>query len=373
MIRTLLIVLAALLLAAGFVAWGGVRFDSDFVALYAAVDGAHHGISPWNESAQAALLTTELGLTEPFQLDAFGYPPWYVLLALPIGWLPYAEAGRAFLLCNLMFLFVGCYSATTTRPSRERLIAGMAVGFYLPLLGLLVVGQYTMPVFAGVGVGLLAVKRRSPWLLAAAALLLSFKWHVGALPGLALVVLVVRDRELMRRSVVPTLAVFAVACLAGFFLDGRWPQHYVEAVGRLASADVIRYCDTCSSLAWTASTRILDGEHTWIVSAMMLVIGAALMVARKLYRDNEVWLAASTALALMALPYVRNYDVALLALPIVLCMHRVVGTWARVLVASCWLIPLALPFLDRGVADELLGGTAAVIFTVLLLQGPESR
>jgi hypothetical protein len=332
----------------------------------------HHGISPWDEGAQAALLTTELGLTEPYHLDAFGYPPWYVLLALPIGWLPYAEAGRAFLLCNLMFLFAGCYWATTSLRPRQRLFAGIAIGFYLPLLGLLAVGQYTMPVFAGIGLGYLAVKRRSPWPLAAAALLLSFKWHIGALPGLALVVLVVRDRELLRRSVLPTLAVFALACLAGFALDSRWPMHYVESVGRLASADVIRYCETCSSLAWTASTHILDGGQTWIVSVMMLVVGAALMVARKLYRDHEVWLAASIALALIALPYVRNYDVALLALPIVLCMHRVSSVQARVLVASCWLIPLALPLLDRGVADELLGGTAAIIFAVLLLLGPES-
>ena len=128
-----------------FVFFASVRFASDFIAMYAAVRGAVNGISPYDHVGQAALLTEAYELDPPMELLPFGYPPWYVALVTPLGWLSFGEAGRAFMLLNTAWFLLGtaCLIMASAEHLSARLKAGLMLvaALYLPLIGLVVIGQ----------------------------------------------------------------------------------------------------------------------------------------------------------------------------------------------------------------------------------------
>ncbi|MCO4744156.1 MAG: DUF2029 domain-containing protein [Proteobacteria bacterium] len=356
--------------AAAFVQWGAVRFDADFLAMYSAANGVVNGLSPYDDAGQSLLLTTQYNAGEPIPVLPFGYPPWYVLTTFPLGWLDYARAGRAFMLMNLIWLSLGTAWLTAGRSLPARAILASIGGLYLPLIGLVVVGQYTLPVFTGCALGLYGLQKRRPWALAFAALLVSFKWHVGAVPALGFAFLILRDVDLLKRSVGPLAAVFTVASLLGLLLDPRWPLSYTDSVLRLSVADVNQVCDTCSSLAWSVSTR--TSLSTGVAGLGLLALSGALMLSRRLYEDPPIFIAALLSATLVSLPYVRNYDFAIFALALIIAAARAHTTATRIVVGLCWAAPLLLPFLAREAADEVLGGSALVLMGLLLILGPAS-
>lgn len=365
--RTLLLLVAVVAAALAFVFYGGVRFDSDFLAMYAAVHGLVNGISPYDEVGQAALLNAEYpGLAEPIVILPFGYPPWYVLLASPLGWLSPGEAGRGFMLLNIGWLLLGTWALSARLDKPSPYLAGLA-SLYLPVIGLVTIGQYTLPVYAGGALGLLALSRRQPWMLALAFLLLSFKWHVGLIPAVGLLALVLRDRDLARRGAGPTVAVFAAASALGLLLDPAWPSTYTRSVLALSTADVNLVCDTCSSLSWTVSQH--SGVPASLPGAALLAVGGVALLLRGMHRDAVGAFAAVVALTLMALPYVRNYDFAVLALPLFVAAERSDTPAERLLVGAVWL-GATLSLADRGLADEVLGTSALLVFGLLLAEGP---
>lgn len=367
-LRQTLLVLALLAAALVFVFYGNMRSNTDFIAMYGAVHGVVNGVSPYDELGQSALLNAEYpDLEEPIALLPFALLPWYVLVLSPLGWLSPHEAGRAFMLFNAGCMVAAAWALSARRGHLTPWL-GLAVSLYFPVIGLVTIGQYTLPVYVGGALGLLGLSRKQPWLIAMALLLLSFKWHIGLIPAGVLVALTLRDRNLATRALAPTLAVFGVGGLLGLLLDPVWPASFVRSVLALSAAEVNQVCDTCASLSWTLSQW--TGLRAAIPGAGLLAAGCLVVVARGLHRDAVGAFAAMWSVSLLALPYVRNYDYAVLALALYVAAERSRTTAERGLVALVWLAS-AVILIDRTMADDVLGTSALVLVALLVAQGPQ--
>lgn len=366
-VQAALLAIVVALGAAAFVVWGTPTFDVDGRAIYAATLAATHGVSPWDHQAQVALMSEAVG--QPREVLPFGYPPWYVLLCLPMGWLPYEQAERLFMVYNMAWFALGTWLLSVREDGEIEGRLAALVGTYPPLLGLIAVGQMAMPVFAGVGLALYGLRRRRPWLLALAALLLSFKWHIGALPGLFFLALLWRERALFWRTLGPGLGLFAVASVAGMALDPRWPLTYAESVLTISGLDMNQVCDTCGSLSWTAS--VWTGLSAGPFALAILAAGTVAMVARGLLANPRAWMGAAVALTLMCLPYCRNYDYAVFGVTLVIAYEHARSAAERALVVACSVGTFSLLLLPRTATDEVLGSTALALFVLLLIRGPD--
>ena len=116
-----------------------------------------------------------------------------------------------------------------------RLKAGLMLvaALYLPLIGLVVIGQYVMPVYAGLGVCVLGLVRKHPWMLAAGLWLLSFKWHIGAIPGLAALLLAATyGRAFLVQAVGNTLVIVLLASCVGIAAGPPLASHLFPICAR---------------------------------------------------------------------------------------------------------------------------------------------
>ncbi len=271
---------------------------------------------------------------------------------------------------NLGWLLAGVAALTWDDDGPTAAAAALLAVTWAPTLGLVAVGQMTMPVLTGIALGLYALDRRAPWGLGLAAFLMSYKWHVGAIPALGGLVLLARDPPLLRRTLFPVAAWFGGASILSLGLDPRWPAEMVRSVLALAVADVNLVCDTCASVAWTLSGWL--DLRTSAVGLVLLLLGAAAIGWRGLVRDARAFMGAVVALTLVCLPYVRNYDHAILSVALVAAWQRATAPWHRAVVVGCWAAALALPALPRTLADDVLGSGALAVLALLVAVGPRA-
>ena len=341
------LVLALVALAAAVVA-SGAEVHSDFLALWTAGRGVLAGLSPYDEVGQAALLVREGWLEPGVPLPPFAYPPWLVALTLPLGLLPLDVAGRVWLAVNLGLAGGAAWLLSAGWSLRERAVAVVAALAFAPTLGLLAVGQLTLPVVLGAALALRGLVDRRAAPLGAGLALLTLKPHVGLLVGGVALALAVRQRAWRGLGLGVGLGV--AAALGGLAVAPRWPVELPAAVLRLAAHDNVAACDTCVSLAWLVGGSV---GKPWILGGALAVAGLGLAWWQRREVSTALGLAAVTGL--LALPYVRNYDVPLLLVPLAVLWPRVRRVPAgRVLLLLVWAWPtVALLVPGRGVSALL--------------------
>ncbi len=353
-----------LLIWAGWVAAGdglldprGMPVGSDFVNTHAAARLTLAGTPEAAYDLDALHAARSASLDgRPAPLFAWHYPPFYQMLAAPLAALPYAGA-LAVWLAATMAAYLWTIWRIVPRWQALLLAAAFPAGFVNLMHGQN--GFLTTALFGGA----LLLLRRRPWRSGLLLGLLTVKPHLGVLIPLALAL------ERRWRAIAAAAATLALLCVAALVLLGpeTW-RAFADSLAlsrRLTSEDMIGWHKIQSALA---AARVLGGgaEAAFAAQAAAVALGAAAVLATWWRaRAPAMRDAALVAAAVLATPYVLDYDLVLLALPIAWMAGEGLRTgflpWEKTALAAVW----ALPLVARGLAG--LGLPLAPLATAGLL------
>ena len=353
--------LSALAIAA--LANAGLPTGSDFLALYAAVLGWWDGVPLYDEAAQELALAAHEGVDPArVSLPPFAYPPWMAGLTLPLGLVGRHLAYATWLVANLWMALGAVWAFTADRTPRERVLLSLVGLLYVPLLGVLSIGQFTLPAVLGAGVALVAVRRGRPAWFAVGVLLLLFKPHLGLGAGLA-ALLATRAGALGTGRAVQAGVAALVGCLAlGTLVEPSWFRDWPDSLRRFG-AFLDGSCDTCASLPYAVTGGGGPPALAVGAAAAALLGGVAWRLRSRWWGDLARTLALGAAVTPLVLPYARNYDYVIL-LPGLLWLAR--PGWTGVLALAAWALPTLALGLDAAVATSLWWGSALAVVGGLL-------
>lgn len=299
----------------------------------------------------------------PGLLDIFAwhYPPTFQLLIAPLAFLPYIVALAAWLAATL-----AAAGAVIRRlvPAPQTLLLFLA--FPATWLNLMQgqTGFLTLALFGG---AVLLLERRP---IAAGILfgLLSCKPHLGLLVPLAL--LCGRQWTVFAAASITTLVFGAASALllgADVWL-AFWRN--LPLLREILEHGGVPW-DKMASLF--AATRLLGlGVAPSFVLQGMLALAAAAGVAWVWWREVPLHLAAAVLVsgALVATPYVFDYDLVLLAVPIaLLARDGSIRGWLpgdREVLVAAWLMPLLSPVIAHASGAQLGWLCLAAVFAAAL-------
>ncbi len=321
----------------------GKPIGTDFVGFYAAsrlaLDGrpalAYDVGAHW--AAQKALFGPEVGYT------AFFYPPPALLISLPLALAPYFWSLAAWL--------------TATGYAFYRVLR-----FYLPSLDPVAFlafpavflnaahGQNGFLSAALIGGGLLAMDRR-PALAGVLFGAMAFKPHLALVIPFALVfsrrwtALIVAAATATAFSAA-SLAAFGWATWAGFFVDSRLARAALEhnLVGDEKMQSVfaaVRLMHGSLALAWGAQ-----------IAAALCVVAALWELERRAFRAPGEG-AAIVCAGLLASPFVLDYDLTLLAVPLLWLLGEGLRTGFLPFEKSLMALGFVLPLVSRATAGAI--------------------
>jgi hypothetical protein len=393
-------------------AWAGLAAVSpatpwvpgDFYTLYSSVVAVSRGISPYDHPAVALIQQSELGW------DAVGlgvpslpffYPPWYVVLSLPLATLQFRTAAVAWLAVNYFLLMAGCLllmGAIGWRPGRWLLPVLAGATLFAPTLGDLIVGQYGMPAFFGAclvasmcsktgramneeGAGESNGKAAAAWWRPALAglglVLLTLK------PQLGIGVLLVACLWLVNRRTLRPLVwgggLLLVLAVVSFRVSPNWPVEMVTAQATYAAWAGIPFpiqgCDTCSTVAAIIESAGISGPLAVLLNASVaLGLVIAVVAAWRRRGDDLIYLLSLACVAtVLGTPYLRNYDLVILVLPFLFVLYSTLGANRRLapalaLLTRCILVvAYTLPLIGTLAGDRLAVGRSGVAMAVALL------
>lgn len=342
-----------LLLALAVVVWLPlpVPYNMDFSMLYAADVGLWHGVGLYDHAGQTDLLAELRNLpAETLNLPFFVYPPWLAWGTAFLGLLPPAAAARLWLFLSLGMVLGAGWLLTEGGPPRERFLLSLLALFWLPTLGLLVVGQYVPPVLLGLALFWHGWRGERPALAALGLVLLTVKPHVGLLPFLAGLFLLWRAQKRLALGWVGGL--LAGLALVSFLVQPDWPLAYWGALTSFRGQETFGLCGQCAG-AGVLLARLLIGLPRMDVAVRLVAGLTGVTVLWLAWAQAWRWrparlLETAVLLGLLLNPYLMNYDYLLLLFPL----------WLRRPSARGGILILLLPWL------ALIGGRLAVNFVL---------
>lgn len=335
----------------------------DFQVLYHTDMGLLRGIAIYDHAAQVRMIAQLAGVT-PSQVNLlpFPYPPWYALSTLWLAWLPIEAAVRVWFGINLLLLFASIALLTEGWPLAKRVAAFLLGFFFLPVLGSLIVGQYGFPLLLGAALMVHALRHERPILVAAAAALLTFKPHLGALLVIGVLIhLWLRKDEFGKHAAAYLLVAAALLFGSGFLADRAWPIDYLHSLLSFQQNAGVASCDLCAGFPALAATRLGAAQGLEValgIGAFVLLAMAVLWgrLRRPTLGQPLTLLAMTSLVVLLASPYLLNYDFILLLVPLA-CLagqkHTLTG-W--LLLCITYLLPFA--------AVGVLGRQGNIVFPV---------
>lgn len=339
----------------------------DFQVIYHAGMGLLRGIPLYDHAEQLNMIAGLSGVRadQVFVLP-FPYPPWYALAAFPLFFLPIQIAARLWFETNVSMLMLSVFLLTHGWKPWKRLASFPLALLFLPVLGALFVGQYVFPVLLGMALFIYALRHEKPIFIALAAVLLTFKPHLGSLVLFAgLFSLWLRSDTFGARSLLVTTLAGAFLFAVGFLADPLWPRNYFASLIRFRSIEEVTRCDLCASFpVWLSSLTGLGGIDLgfWFAGLVLFVIAFFLFKRGKQFFNLPGWLIACFAvITLLVSPYLLNYDFVLLLIPLFLITSQAQDWWEWSLTGAIYL----LPWIGLGLFGR--GGNVALILSAVLV------
>ncbi|HUD27893.1 MAG TPA: glycosyltransferase family 87 protein [Novosphingobium sp.] len=298
------------LTAQGGVDRNGFLLGSDFVSFWTVGHMLHSGVDPYDGAAhiaaQRSFFASDTGYT------AFFYPPSFLPFCWPLGLLGYFPALAAWLLAT------GAVYAAAVRAWWGEV--GKAMPAWLPLAAFPAVpivvthGQTAFLVAGLLGLGAWLVPSR-PVLAGVLFGLATIKPQFGLLLPVAL--LLTREWKVIAAATLTALALAAFSALA--FGHGVWPE-WLAASARAQDAMAAGAVGHAKMTSPFAALKLLGAPTTLAYGAQALVsVALAGLVASAAWRRR--WSPGLAALVLaaapLATPFVLDYDMVLLAFPLV--------------------------------------------------------
>ena len=321
----------------------GYTIISDLTVFWVA---AHFGLAGHASAAYSipqlreAVLAIDQGVKGSF---GWFYPPTFYLLILPLGILPYLPAYLAFMLPTL-----ACYVLVIYRivPRNETLwILGSFSGIWMNLLR----GQNGFLTAALAGAALLCMERR-PILSGILFGLLIIKPHLALLFPVALIAIGAWRILLIAAAVSIGFMVTGTAIL-GVNTFSAW-LHAMNAARELMEGNGPAYWTHMPTIF--SFFRLIGAPITVSYGAHMIVASCAIASVWWVWRhctSLELRGAVLTAATCLVSPYLLEYDLTWIALPIAwLSKHAMQYGWLRgereVMVAA-WITPFTMGYISQ--------------------------
>jgi hypothetical protein len=332
---TMLAVAAMVGFSRGGLDAGGKALGTDFLSFYSASELALGGrpAAAYDPAAHHAAEIATFG--RDLGYFAFFYPPMFLLVCTPLAVLPYTGA--------LAVWLAGTFSAfaATMRGWLDRRIGWPAVVAYPAVFLTVGHGQNAFLSAALLGAGALWLERRAA-LAGVAFGLLAFKPHFGLLLPVALIA----GRRWKTLSAA-TATVIAFGC-ASWFAFGAPTWLAFLRNGALARETLERGVVLPKMASTFAAVRVLGGAVALAYSLqgiVLLVTAVALVWAIKRRPDVRSEGALLTVAALLATPFLLDYDLVMLALPMAWLLREGMRTgfrpWEKIGLLAGYLLPLA--------------------------------
>jgi alpha-1,2-mannosyltransferase len=339
----------------------GTPFGSDFISFWAAssltLDGqpaAAYRLVQHHAAEQAAVGHAAI----PY--FAFFYPPIFLLICWPLALLPYAWALLAWLLAT-----GSAYFCVLRRIVRMRGAALPILAFPAVLLNV-THGQNGFLTTALFGGALMALDRRP---IAAGILFggLVYKPHLGLLIPLALIA---GGRWKTLAAACLTVTGLALASLLVFGVE-TWMTFWA---GTGLARDVLdrNLVGFEKMQSVFAATRLLGASNALAYSAQAVVtLGVAILVGRVWHRRPTVAAAAIVLVvgALLATPFLLDYDLILLALPIALIANEGLSHGFLPYEKTVLVLAFVLPLVSRLAASTIGLPVAPLVLGLFFLLG----
>jgi alpha-1,2-mannosyltransferase len=345
----------------------------DFQVIYHADLGLLRGISLYDHAGQVNMIAqlAKVPADQVYVLP-FPYPPWYALSTLWLALLSISMAARLWFGLNLVMLFASVLLMTSGWPVVKRLLSLLLATLWLPALGSLFVGQYGFPVLLGAALMIFALRREHVILVGVAAALLTFKPHLGVLIVLIVLAYLWMRQERFGKAAATGILITGVVLFAiAFLASPRWPLDYFHS---LTGFRDVSQCHQCVSLPMAAAGLAGGGldQAIWLALAVfvLLVIWLARMW-RRIAGGGDRLIAAAVLMALLASPYLQNYDYLLLLVPLIMLASTAMGPdwiWLGLAYAvpSIWLA-LAYTVPTASLAPFVPAGNFVLVYSALIL------
>ncbi len=203
--------------------WGG----QDFVQYYVAAELARAGHNPYDHKlAQAA----QLHYHRPSGVETYA-PPWAILPAFPLTFLPFEQALYVNIALNLLLLVASVAAWTRMLfPEQPRFVLPIlaSLPLWMPALAVIGIGQNSLWPFAAFTGWLWFTKKQQPIPAALCLVLTVIKPHLGLLPGLFVAARWLRHKQ-WRAIIAFTLALLALTALTLWLRPTIWAD-YLQAI-----------------------------------------------------------------------------------------------------------------------------------------------
>lgn len=353
----------AVLLALRVAVWlikpqGTDPIAADFVCYWAAAGfaAAGHAASAYDPAAMSAAEHAALTM-QPDGFFGFYYPPSFLLLLLPLAFLPYVAAVLAFLASGFVPYFA---SLRVLLPQRWALIPIISFPGVVVTAG---TGQNGFLSAACFG-GYMVLLDRRPLLAGACLGLLTCKPHLAICAPIAL--LAARRWRAIAGAVLSASLLAAVSLLVLGLPAWEGFLHSLPLAGEMLSRKLLDAAKLQSSFG---AFRILGlpAALGWVVqSAVSLAALVALAWAVRRRPGGHAEGAALAAAALVCSPYLVDYDLAILGLPLAWVLAQSIRTgfkpWEKLLLLAGYMLPIV----SHGLAESLRVPVAPFVLCAML-------
>jgi hypothetical protein len=352
-----------------------LAIDSDFQVLYYTNLGMLNGVDVYDQAGKIQMISEIKGV--PLNMDfipQFAYPPWFALSTFYLGWFSIQQAAVLWFEINLLMIFLSIWYLTENWSARSRLPAFPAAVLFLPVLGMLVVGQYDLPVLLGASMLIYAIRHRHVPLLTLSMAFLTFKPHIGGLILLAGLIYLLLNREHFGARVFIYIMAMGIFLFAvGFLADAAWPVNYFNSLVNYSGLKHITSCSECASASiwlskWSGGSSGLSQSSLIALLLLIATISGLLMIRPFIWKSHNVFITAAVFVTIIASPYLYNYDYILLIVPFVVLLDQTKSRLVKIILALCYFVPyFALGFYGRDGNISLIMITF-VLFTLFCLK-----
>jgi len=357
------LVVTSIILGVSFFVPLSVPYYQDFSVMYFTGKALVNGIAVYDYPAQLEFVKSIT--PQGFTFLPYPYPPWYALATSALGFFPIQVAARIWFFLNLIMLGLSAWMLSSDWKPLARFGAILGAVLFIPAFGLLVVGQYSLPVLLGTAFFIESARRKLPYLAAASLLLMTFKPHVGGFLFLAgFAWLYFEGSTFARRAIFYTIAGLFLLGLFGFVADRAWPWSYFISLMKYQQLPGVQSCGLCASLS-VAVVQLIRGESS-TQAAIGVGLGMALLVCLVLVAWYKPFLKSPlhlmnlfSTLTLLVDPYLLSYDYVLLLVPLFWLARRTI-----------WVLPVyLLPWLVLGLGRDanLILSISGIMTFILIL------
>lgn len=270
--------------------------EGDFIAYWCSARLLVTGEDPYDQSALSELQQS----TRPERFSEKGLtmsvwnPPWLMLVFLPIGSLPFKLAVHTWIFCNVAL--VGISLAFTwemvLKPFDERgflVVLGLGLIFIATMV-MIVIGQITSLVLAGVVIGIACIQKKRDTMAGAAFTLAAIKPHLTYLIFATLLVWIVRTRRWKVLIGLAGSAAFSIAIIT--LIYPNWVNSYYQLITHLPYGEI--FTSTLGSFLLAH----YNFPHLRFIGVLLLPL--AFYLAR--HAESGQWLTAANLALMISIP-----------------------------------------------------------------------